>query len=466
MKTFINPLREKVLNTLDFNISMQAAKVYGSLLHTMDIGRYDDPEMEKVLINRAKESLSLSSESVPNKDCLHIITEAYIIGGHTRLMEKLAGMHEIPPDLLITRYSDEKALERCKKIFTAVHSIEANDLIETVKQIHSFCKDYKRIVLHIHADDIATVVACGLIQQVRELNVYFVNHADHAFTFGSAVANYYFQLSSYGARLDKLKTIAGQTSFLGIPVSDIRPEKATTSSEVSANPSFFSSGAAMKFKPFRGENINPLIAKILDKWPQTTFTIVGVSMLTNFWWWPLKLRYGKRLRLLRYLPYDQFISLTREADFYVDSYPFPGGTAFAEQILAGKRGIGLMSRVQGYSPADKLKRPSVGDVIDTIDHYQDDGVVEEIVAVNGYEAVKKRYLACLYQNEKSSFDMETLVPWGGDTQSLVVRNKVFVPISPEVMKYLYRNEKKLFLRIFLRMSLFNKAYISWNAIKK
>ncbi|MCC3703430.1 group 1 glycosyl transferase [Rouxiella badensis] len=462
MKTFIQPFRQKAFDASDLEENLKIAEVYGSLLHTVDIGQYDDPELEQALINKAEAQLPSLAPDVPVKDCLHVISEAYIIGGHTRLMEKLAAMHPASPDLLITRKADDKALTRAKTLFSQVHVLSADNLVDKVTEIRQWVAQYQRIVLHIHCDDIAAVVACGLVRKRQQTQVYFVNHADHAFTFGSSIADYYFQLSSYGARLDLNKTIAGRSSFLGIPVADIRAEHAAYHAEPL---NFFSAGSAIKFKPFRGHDMRPLIKLILNTWKNASFTLVGINPITNLWWWPLKIRYGKRIKILRYLPYEQYLALAKEADFYVDSYPFPGGTAFAEQVLAGKRGIGLISRIQGYSPADKLKRKSIEEVLHTISHYDDQGVVEEIIDVNGFEGVKARYLGCLYESQPSTLNMENLVPWEGDTTCLQVRNTVFTPVSPVVMNYLYRNDRKLFMRLFLRMSVFNKAFIVWNALK-
>lgn len=221
----------------------------------------------------------------------------------------------------------------------------------------------------------------------------------------------------------------------------------------------------MKFRPFRGANMSKLISRLLTAWPQGTFTLVGIKFAGNIWLWPLKLRFGKRLQVLRLLPYDQFIARSREADFYVDSYPFPGGTAFAEQVLSGKRGIGLTSNVQGYSPADKLKRQSVEEVVNTIRHYDDEGAYKEILMVNGYNEVKARYIACLYKGERSPLDMETLVSWSGDVDYLRVRKSIFMPVYPLVMRYLYRHHRKIFWGIYFKLSFFNKTYFTLNTLK-
>lgn len=487
MRTLLQPLRESVLSGQDLNASLKAAEIYGSLLHMIDIGQYDDPDVELNLVQRVEEVLPplavpVTGEKDVKKECLHIISEAFIIGGHTRLMEKLGQMHPVKPDVLITRRADEKARLRFNDIFSEIHEIAPNDLLDAVAKIRDISANYQRIVLHIHFDDIAAVVACGLVKNTgikngQPVTVFFVNHADHAFTYGSSISDFYFQLSSYGARLDLVKQIAGQTSFLGIPIADVtvqsNAENKSESVPVPANNSatrnqplhFFTSGSAMKFRPFRGANMSPLISRLLNKWPNATFTLVGINFAGNVWLWPLKLRFGKRLQVLRLLPYDQFIARSKEADFYVDSYPFPGGTAFAEQVLAGKRGIGLTSNVQGYSPADKLKKQQVEQVVASIEHYNDDGVFDEIVAINGYQAVKARYLACIYDNQPSLLNMETLVPWTGDTDYLRVRNTIFMPVYPMVMQYVYHHHPELFWQIYRRFSLFNKTYFSLNRLK-
>ena len=490
MRTLLQPLRESVLSGQDLNASLKAAEIYGSLLHMIDIGVYDDPDVERNLIQRVEEVLPpivmpVSDENRSRKDSLHIISEAFIVGGHTRLMEKLGQMHPVKPDVLITRKADVKAKLRFNDIFAEVHEIAPTDLLDAVVKIRDICADYQRIILHIHFDDIAAVVACGLVKNTynsslsdnkpEPVQISFVNHADHAFTYGSSVSDYYFQLSSYGARLDLSKQIAGQTSFLGIPIADVtsqsktenKPESVPVNNSATPNQPlhFFTSGSAMKFRPFRGANMSPLISRLLNKWPNATFTLVGINFAGNVWLWPLKLRFGKRLQVLRLLPYDQFIARSKEADFYVDSYPFPGGTAFAEQVLAGKRGIGLTSNVQGYSPADKLKKQHVEQVVATIEHYNADGVFDEIVSINGYQAVKARYLACVYDNQPSLLNMETLVPWTGDTDYLRVRNSIFMPVYPMVMQYVYHHHRELFWQIYWRFSLFNKTYFSLNRLK-
>lgn len=188
--------------------------------------------------------------------------------------------------MLVTRKADEKAKLRFKDMFAVVHEIAPDTLLDAVVKIRDIAAQYQRIVLHIHFDDIAAVIACALVKQRRHSKVYFLNHADHAFTYGSSVADYYFQLSSFGARLDLKKQIMGQTSFLGIPIADVKPENRAETTALNPALHFFSSGSAMKFRPFRGANMSPLITRLLNEAPNSTFTLVGINFAGNVWLWP------------------------------------------------------------------------------------------------------------------------------------------------------------------------------------
>ena len=53
--------------------------------------------------------------------------------------------------------------------------------------------------------------------------------------------------------------------------------------------------------------------------------------------------------------YDEYLRLTGGSDYYIDSHPMPGGTAFVEQFLKGKPCIGLKSKFFGYFLSGHIK---------------------------------------------------------------------------------------------------------------
>ncbi|MBX7275805.1 hypothetical protein K2E96_24820 [Pseudomonas sp. ERGC3:05] len=117
MSGLLSSIRDMILAHEDVDKSVELSEVYGAILWAVDKGIYDDHELEEILTARCTNVLPKISGHTPLKDCIHLISEPYLIGGHTRLMEQLSTMHREKPDLLITRQSDEKAVERTRGFF-------------------------------------------------------------------------------------------------------------------------------------------------------------------------------------------------------------------------------------------------------------------------------------------------------------------------------------------------------------
>lgn len=448
-----NSFKSKIFSENDLNKALELSQVYGSIFWAADMGVNDAPDLELDLVERIHKELKCAIAIIPEKDTIHVISEPYLIGGHTRLMESLASMHDSKPDLIITRSASVEVKARLNQFFNTLHEVNVAEPMAQVSEIASLLSDYRNVVLHIHPDDIVSVVACGLLKCTRSATtVYFVNHADHAFSFGSSVADYYFEISSYGARRDGKKSIVGRKSFLGIPVGAPVNNLSDRSLVAPNSLKFFSAASAFKYKPRAGLSMYPLVCMILDKYSNSTFHIVGANLYTNYWWWGLKFKYRGRFSVVPYLPFEEYEALLTQADFYVDSYPIPGGTAFAEQLIQGRRCIGLVTPIQGYSPAEVLKSQSLADIVDDINTPRDyDHAALLCVQMNGYSVVKQRYLNCIYNKAISTSDMERYVPWTGDTDFMIEGRKIKSSIPIKTIVTLARLNKKILLKLFLML---------------
>ncbi|MBX7275806.1 hypothetical protein K2E95_08610 [Pseudomonas sp. ERGC3:01] len=161
------------------------------------------------------------------------------------------------------------------------------------------------------------------------------------------------------------------------------------------------------------------------------------------------------------MPYESYLKLLDSADFYVDSYPTPGGTAFAEQLFKGRRCVGLRAPIQGYSPADNLKDGSVDDFMTSILHRQNGSeIIESVLAVNGYEAVKARYQACLYDGVMCANEMEAYVAWTGDIAVYEQAGKITTAIPPAVVSKLIDFDKRFLSILFFELSATQKIKIA------
>ena len=340
-------IQSAILSEPELDAALELAHIYGNLLWFADVGIYDASDLEQELISRCTATpnrVVVDVDAVVRGSVIHVVTEPYVTGGHTRLMEKLAGMHDRPVDLLITKRASKAALDRVSRYFKSVVQIGLCTPLERVFETTDVLSRYEKIVLHLHPDDIYTVVACGLLNRRAEQKVFFVNHADHVFSFGCSVADYYFELSSYGRRLDALKKIKGVKSFLGIPI-DV-PEKKYESAKVHLNSEslhFITAASDIKFKPVKGLSLTVLLNRILTEYPNCKVSVIGSNIKTAYWWWLLKVKYKKRFLVIPIMPHSEYLATMQGADFFVDSYPIPGGTAFAEQFVLGRRCVGLVS---------------------------------------------------------------------------------------------------------------------------
>lgn len=457
MSRLLSSIRDLILTQKDINKSIELAEVYGAVLWAVDKGVYDEPELEDILTARCMSVVQKGDAHLPLKDCIHLISEPYLIGGHTRLMEQLSTMHSEKPDLLITRQSDERAIERTRIFFNECTFVKPGTPLKKIAEIIEYLKSYKRVVLHIHPDDMVTVIACNILKTITGAKVFFVNHADHVFTYGSTVADVYFEISTFGQQRDMKKNISGMKSFLGIPLSSNWVPKKHRLPERDDVLNFFSAASPFKFKPVKNYDSRPTIHRVLSEFKNATFWIVGANPYTNVWWWSLKIRYWRRFKILSSVPYESYLKLLEKADFYVDSYPAPGGTAFAEQLVSGRRCVGLSAPIQGYSPADNLKSKSLDDLITSIFQCDnEESVIESVYAVNGYDAVKARYRACLYENVLCANEMEKHVEWAGDIAIYEQAGKITSAIPPAVIVKLMSFDKGFLWAVLHELSLAQK----------
>ncbi|MGY4108427.1 hypothetical protein [Aeromonas encheleia] len=407
IEEFIDLFKAK-LHQLPIDKAIYQAEQLGLLLRANEVGIYSLNDVESFLVDEFAKLLSIClnfkklDNNQPEK-ILFIATELYNIGGHTRLMERLATFLESKPDLLITKKPTDDILQREKIFFSDIyHGFECNvSVVETVSSILKEILNYDLLVLNIHPEDIYAVVACGLAKKInKNLKIHFVNHADHTFSYGSSISDVWYEISEYGIAIDSMRGLKAQKCFLGIPIDiskNINEEKFTFKN----GDLILTAASAFKYKPNNAHSIMPLVGALLDEYNKSKLQVIGVNLITNYWWWQLKLKYRGRLKISSTLPYDDYLKTTSEAKLYIDSHPFPGGTAFAEQFLQGRLCSGLISFYQGYSPAEMLKAENEHEVISFINNsyfYDFNSVYDATIATHDIKNVKARFISAIEGN--------------------------------------------------------------------
>lgn len=389
----------RIIESKDLSTALKLSLFYSKFIRANNFAVKSSLSIENYLVDYTINNLPWNDKDTKKKDnVLHVITQPYLVGGHTRLMENLVSMDKNASDLFICNSNvSGKIIERLNKYFANLVNANEKDNIKKLQEMVARLSCYSKVVLHTHPGDILSIIAIGVAKRLYGIQVFFVNHADHIFSFGDSIADVRLLVSRYGLLRDKDRSIKSKSSFIGIPIaSKITPLKKLVSNK---NLSFFSAGDRLKYKPFKGCSIIDYVKNILLNYPTSHFTVIGPNIKSDYWWWLIKLRFGSRLTISPVLPYEQYMNLLEEASVYVDSHPMPGGTAFVEQFYRGKPCIGLISPFQGYTPLEKVKSQNVsitGNL--NINENTLNDLYKSIDEVHGWESVKNRYITTLYQD--------------------------------------------------------------------
>lgn len=420
-------------------------------------------DIEKALIE--KNNITFEVEGEAYEKTLFVISEGYATGGHTRLMENLSQMILIKPTVLITRPTEQSVIKRFEKYFEEIiicfKDINSND-VEYIRSLAKEIIKYKKVILNTHPDDLHTVIACGIAKKInRNLKVYFVNHADHIATYGVTVSDVWYEISLCGQQLDKYRGMLPETqiSFLGIPIN--KP-KSSFLKKVKYNYSpdgnrFLTAASSNKYELEDDVTMIPLLDKILTINSNNQVSIISSGIEFNPFFQKLKKKYPDRVRFHSSLPYDEYIKLSEDTDFYIDSFPMPGGTAFVEQFLNGKPCIGLQTNFYGYTPLDLVKRNTVDEALELLTTPPSDSFLDElnskIFEVHGSEKVKERFLSNLYNDVLSKNPMNDYI----NIRS--VKKNENINLSKLTIKKVYNLNKLTSIKLTLSKNIIKRILI-------
>lgn len=429
-------LKNKITSTNNLEYAISLAEALAKLLWSNNVGVYSFPDIETHLQLKVIDAVRVSGCVLnKNDDILFVISEPYLAGGHTRLMERLSEMLVDDSDLLITRHSGDLEKIRMSSFFANVTIVPGTlSILKKIEHISKIYAKYNKIILNIHPDDIISVLSCGLAKKINPgLKCFFVNHADHVFNVGTTVADMWFEISNFGRKIDKLREVCCPTSFLGIPLdknAEFSSENIRYPTSKDAVNKIISAASGAKFKPIKGLSIFSTISNLLTEYKNATIYIIGVNLYTDYWWWLVKLKHIKRLKIINSLPYSEYLALTSDCDLYVDSHPIPGGTAFVEQFLNGVYCTGIESPFQGYTPLEENKHKDgyIGFDIHCLDKK-----MEKIEAVHSFYHVKERFLNAINHMTCSSNLLESYNKWNGDEHFL---EKKCLSVYPREMIFL------------------------------
>lgn len=328
--------------------ALALGRLFGTLAYVNDSGTYADDALVRAFADRFPWT---APPGPGDRGIVHVISDAYRSGGHTRLMERLARAHTPAADLVITRSTEVDFAGAHPGLFAALRDLSSLPATPRLEALSAELQHYRVIVLHLSEDDFVGAVA-ALRARRQGAQVLFVNHADHHFAYGRELADRVLQVSAYGAAMTRTHLPAAASAYVGIPLPGTPTAPA---SFPRGRVRVLSAGNSWKYRPCGGLSLPDVIEELLAARPDLSFTVIGVRAARDRWWWPLKARHPRRVRLHGLMPYAHYVEAMASADVLLDSYPISGGTAFPEAVWAGRFACALRSPLGGASPADALR---------------------------------------------------------------------------------------------------------------
>jgi hypothetical protein len=402
LRLYRSILRDAALKAETLESALVTATFYGQLNFQNQDGLLSDDELELALFKRHLAHLVVATDRPTDgteTKLLHVATKTYSFGGHTRLIERLLQMRAEAGDadaVFVGPPVNALFASRCRAL--NVELIEAGGtLTERCLSLITTGMRFSGIFLHIHPEDIGAALAARYLRH-RGKRVYFINHADERFSFGSGAAEVVCELSGYGWRLTANGRAHNAQHFLGIPISSLG---AWAPDPSSAKKLVLSIGQSHKYKPSAELDFPQFAARIITR-TDCTFQIIGTDGKEP-WWTSARRMYPDNFIFIKESPHDELRGFLNKAACYVDSFPVTGGTAFSEAVYFGLPSFGLGNIAIGYSIADGIRSDNLASMEQSLIAYLLDNKVSYdirhfIDLMDGYAsstAINRRLTAAL-----------------------------------------------------------------------
>lgn len=187
-------------------------------------GYMSNSEIENELIKISqKHSIELLDDFKPNT-FLHVMTEPYVTGGHTRVVERW--IKNSPENqvhsLIVTKEKEVEKLpeELVKNVSDKKGEIiilsDSETRVQKALKLREIASNYEYIILHIHMYDVVPLIAFATEEFKRP--VIFFNHADHVFWLGVSVSDLVVNLRGYSSTYNVKNRQCLNNAVLPLPI--------------------------------------------------------------------------------------------------------------------------------------------------------------------------------------------------------------------------------------------------------
>ncbi len=338
------------------------------------------PEIHEYLIDYAKEHSGHcvgEASDTSKTGTLHVLTEGYASGGHTRVLERWV---EQDPDggphtVIVYDQKDTKAIDRLKQkvldqggeFIVIPRETPMMDKVETLR--HQACAGYQHIVLHTHMNDMVPVMAFGVPAfRKNGTPVIAFNHGGHrASLLGPEYVSATMEIEAgQQAITHHLRKVPSVLS--AIPADDLtktppsceeKRELRKTLGLPEDSTLLLSMARSYKFAPIQGYAFSPAgeqaplsqeplvftkaMQDVLQQNPSAHLVLIGVAPESSIWR-SLNKNLRNRVHFLKEMPYPKITEYLRAADVYLDPF-YNSWTSMVDALSEGLPVLSLRTPV-------------------------------------------------------------------------------------------------------------------------
>lgn len=381
--------------------ALALARVYGNIAWNNHIGVYRADNIEEIVYGKleAVKQAVLGTNVAKNGKVIHVLTEGYDSGGHTRVVERLlACQSKITQDVAIVEICKREIRDRFSITAGRVLCMQSTG-VGAVEELAAVLAKYSYVVLHIHPDDIATSMAARIARE-SGTRIALYNHADHCFTFGLPSTDVLCEISVYGSTITKNYRNDIEQTFAGIPltVGQLREDHVREDF-------LLSSGPAYKFDFRQGGAFATILESLIPSVISRGVIIGPGHLPSDASSRVQQLQREGRILVLPPAEHAVYKQYLKTCSLYVDSAPVTGGSALPEAALSDVPIAGMVNPIMGYSPVDLARSRTPADLKKRVACLINDGWEDnafdriQLDHVHGPENVLSRILAALEQKE-------------------------------------------------------------------
>ena len=357
---------------------LRSATVAASFAWHSPIGTLNDPVLERLVRDAVRPDGDVRID--PDREdgrVLHVLSEGYPVGGHTRLAWRWITRDPRQSDVALTM--QRGAAPEHLRTATEASGGRVYDLAKAFPTFTARAEALRRlmnrasmVVVHAHPLDPLPLAAASLAGPRPP--VVYENHADHTYWLGLGATDVVADHRAIGQRLSgELRGVREERlGLLPLPI-DPAPTAATRKTvrgRLGLRPSQVAAvtvAGAFKMSPLWGDGFHDLLRRVLPQVPDLAVVIVGTPAEGP--WERLRAEFPQRVFPIGEV--EDAASLYPGMDIYLDSYPLSSATSILEAAVAGLPPLSLLLN-EGYTESFHANSPGLartGHAMSTEDEY-------------------------------------------------------------------------------------------------